>query len=111
VAEAALLDSPSASDVAVSFGTGTTPYGAVRSGDWKLIETYDDRRIELYDLRADVGEQKDLAAAQPARANDLRNRLHPWRESVGAQMPTKNPDYDPTAETDKQRLRRAERMV
>src|SRR5262249_30287192 len=63
---------------------GTTPYGAVRSGDWKLIETYDDMRVELYDLRDDVGEQKDLAVEQPARATELRDRLHAWRASVGA---------------------------
>jgi arylsulfatase A len=74
---------------------GTTPYGAVRSGDWKLIEFYDDLRVELYNLRDDVGERKDLAREQPRKADELRNRLHAWRESVGAQMPTRNPAYDP----------------
>ncbi len=73
---------------------GTTPYGAIRAGDWKLIELYDDMHVELYNLRDDIGEQKDLASEQLARANDLRDRLHAWRTSVGAQMPTKNPTYD-----------------
>jgi arylsulfatase A-like enzyme len=75
---------------------GTTPYGAIRSGDWKLIETYDDMHVELYNLRDDLGEQKNLAAEQPARVNDLRNRLRTWRASVAAQMPTRNSDYDPS---------------
>jgi arylsulfatase A-like enzyme len=73
---------------------GTTPYGAIRSGDWKLIEFYDDMRVELYDLHDDLGEHKDLALEQPRKADELRRRLHAWRESVGAQMPTRNPAYD-----------------
>jgi hypothetical protein len=52
-------------------------------------------RVELYNLRDDIGERKDLAAEQTERTNELRNRLHAWRESVGVQMPTKNPAYDP----------------
>ena len=74
---------------------GTMPYGAIRSGDFKLIEFYDEMRVELYDLKNDVGEQNDLAAAQPDRAIALRARLHAWRSEVGAQMPTPNPAYDP----------------
>ncbi len=75
---------------------GTTPYGAVRAGDYKLIEFYDDMRIELYDLAHDIGEQKDLAKTQPEIANRLRDRLHAWRAEVKAQMPVPNPTYDPS---------------
>jgi arylsulfatase A-like enzyme len=75
---------------------GTMPYGAVRSGDYKLIEFFNDGRAELYDLKADVGEEHDLAAAQPEVARRLRERLSAWRREVGAQMPTPNPRYDPT---------------
>jgi arylsulfatase A-like enzyme len=75
---------------------GTTPYSAIRKGDFKLIEFLDDMRFELYNLRDDIGEQHNLAAEQPEKANELRNRLHAWRSEVGAQMPTKNPNYDPT---------------
>ena len=75
---------------------GAMPYGAVRSGDFKLIEFFNDMRVELYDVGRDVGEQRDLAAAQPDRARALRARLHAWRAEVGAQMPTPNPRYDPT---------------
>jgi arylsulfatase A-like enzyme len=73
---------------------GTTPYGAIRAGDFKLIEFFDDRRVELYNLREDIGEQRNLAARMPAKADELRARLHAWREEVGAQMPSRNPSYD-----------------
>ncbi|MCD6049116.1 MAG: N-acetylgalactosamine 6-sulfate sulfatase [Verrucomicrobia bacterium] len=73
---------------------GTTPYGAIREGDFKLIEFFDDMRFELYNLKEDLGEKKDLAKLMPEKANQLRARLHAWRKDVGAQMPTKNPAYD-----------------
>jgi arylsulfatase A-like enzyme len=73
---------------------GTTPYGAIRAGDFKLIEFFDDMRVELYNLRDDIGEQHDLAARMPDKAAELRARLHAWRKEVGAQMPSRNPSYD-----------------
>jgi len=75
---------------------GAMPYGAVRIGDWRLIEFYDDMRVELYNLKDDIGEQHDLAAKMPEKVNELRNRLHAWRAEVGAQMPVPNPNYDPS---------------
>ena len=72
---------------------GGKPGGAIRQGNLKLIEWYEDGRAELYDLAADPGEQKDLAGERPADAARLRDRLARWRESVAAQMPTPNPDY------------------
>jgi arylsulfatase A len=75
---------------------GTMPYGAIRSGDFKLIEFFNDMHVELYDIKADIGEEHDLAAARPKLAGELRDRLHAWRKEVGAQMPTPNPKYDPT---------------
>jgi len=75
---------------------GTTPYGAIRAGDYKLIEYYDDMRVELYHLGDDIGETHDLAAAKPEMAEKLRAQLHAWRASTGAQMPTPNPAYDPS---------------
>jgi len=74
---------------------GTMPYGAIRAGDYKLIEFFNDMHVELYNIREDIGEEHDLAATQPMRAADLRARLHAWRKEVGAQMPTPNPDYNP----------------
>jgi uncharacterized sulfatase len=73
----------------------TLPGGAVRAGDWKLIEYFEDGRVELYNLKDDLSETKDLAAAMPDKAAELRKKLADWRAGVGAQMPTPNPDYDP----------------
>lgn len=86
---------------------GATPYGAVRDRDWKLIEFYEDMHVELYNLREDLGETKDLAKTHPDRADALRRRLHAWRKEVGAQMPTANPDYDPERKNQRRRGRRA----
>lgn len=72
---------------------GATPYSAIRDGDWKLIEFFEDNRVELYNLKDDIGEQANLAAKWPQQAKQLRERLQAWRQQVGAQMPTPNPDY------------------
>ena len=74
---------------------GRFPGGAVRAGDLKLIEYYEDGRTELYDLASDPGEQRDLAAERPEVAASLRDQLRTWRASVGAQMPEPNPNHDP----------------
>ena len=67
----------------------TTPVGVVRAGDWKLMEFFEDNRVELYNLRDDVGEQKDLAAKSPDRVKELRGRLVAWRKEVGGKMPVR----------------------
>jgi len=72
---------------------GGYPYGAMRQGDWKLIEFYEDAHVELYNLRDDIGETADLAVQKPELAATLRQRLHQWRTDVGAQMPVPNPGY------------------
>ena len=74
---------------------GASPYGAVRAGRYKLIEYYEDMRVELYDLDRDVGESVNLADMLPVQTARLRRRLHDWRAEVGAQMPLENPDHDP----------------
>ncbi|WP_165249437.1 sulfatase [Paludisphaera soli] len=74
---------------------GSRPAGSLREGDWKLIEHYEDGRLELFDLAADPGERTDLAPAQPDRAAAMRDRLAAWRSSIDAQPNTPNPDYDP----------------
>ena len=65
-------------------GSGSVPSAAVRSGDWKLIEWYGDKRIELFNLAADIGETKDLAESNPAKAAELHALLKSWRKDVGA---------------------------
>jgi len=74
---------------------GGVPGGAVRAGDYKLIEFYEDGRLELYNLARDVGESEDLSRKDPRRAAQLHDMLKRWRESVGAAMPLPNPKYDP----------------
>lgn len=80
---------------------GATPYSAVREGDFRLVEFQEDGRVELYDLKDDIGEARDLAAKFPDKAAALREKLHAWRQKVGAQMASPNPDADP--EKDKQK--------
>ncbi len=80
---------------------GAAPSGAIISGDWKLIENYeaaatgDSPACELFNLREDPAEKNNLSLSDPERAAALRNDLAAWRDSVHAQMPTLNPDYDP----------------
>jgi len=70
------------------------PSGAVRSGDYKLIEFYETGRVELYDLARDIGEQHDLSESRPRESRELRVMLHAWLEGLGAHMPVPNPEYD-----------------
>jgi arylsulfatase A len=72
---------------------GGKPGGAIREGNLKLIEWYEDGRTELYDVARDVGEQKDLVGEHAADAARLLDRLARWRGSVAAQMPSANPEY------------------
>jgi arylsulfatase A-like enzyme len=68
-----------------------TPSSAVRAGDWKLLEFFEDHRTELYNLRNDLSETTDLAPQMGDKARGLRDRLHAWLDAVQAQMPTENP--------------------
>lgn len=74
----------------------TKPYGAIRDGNWKLIEFFEDGRLELFDLKADPYEREDLAQQRPELAGRLLSKLKQWRKSVDAQMPTPNPFYVPS---------------
>ncbi|MBI5687899.1 MAG: sulfatase [Verrucomicrobia bacterium] len=73
----------------------TTPVGVITAGDWKLMEFFEDNRLELYNHKDDLGEQKNLAATMPEKAKELHNKLVAWRKSVNAPMPTPNkPDLN-----------------
>jgi arylsulfatase A len=82
-----------------------TPAGAIRRGDWKLIEWFEDGRLELYDLANDPAESTDRSALETAMAGELRAALAAWRDDVGARMPTPNPDHDPARAEDLARPR------
>jgi hypothetical protein len=51
--------------------------------------------VELFNLKDDLSETHNLAMTMPEKAAELRVLLHNWRQSVGAQMPTPNPNYRP----------------
>ncbi len=63
---------------------GGFPGGAVRAGDLKLVENYENGRFALFDLAADPGERRDLSREMPDLAARLKTRLHRWYREVGA---------------------------
>ena len=69
-------------------GGGGFPGTALRWGDWKVIENFAASGVELFNLREDIGETRNLAVEQPERLREMRARLHAWRQQVGAQMMT-----------------------
>jgi arylsulfatase A len=73
----------------------STPASAIREGDWKLIEFFEDNHLELYDLQRDPGETTNLAEKESERARAMRTALNTWRQSVNARLPLPNPAYDP----------------
>jgi arylsulfatase A-like enzyme len=73
---------------------GGRPTGAVRDGDWLLVEFYDEDKTELYNLADDARQQRDLATQQPERVAALKTALAQWRVANDAQINTTNPDFD-----------------
>lgn len=65
---------------------GGIPGGAIREGDYKLVERYEDGRVHLYNLKDDIGERTDLAAQHPRRVARMRTRLHAWYKTVDAKF-------------------------
>src|SRR5690606_31755123 len=61
---------------------GDGPYSAIRSGNWRFIEFHEDSSVALHDVRRDIGETTNLAADRSDVVDDLRSRLHAWRERV-----------------------------
>lgn len=68
--------------------------GAVRAGDWKLLEAYDTGELSLYNLADDIGESRNLVNVVPEKADELHAMLQEWRRTVGADPMTKNPEYE-----------------
>lgn len=65
------------------------PAGAVRLGDWKLVDNFELAQLELYNLKEDVGERHDVAKQFPAKRDELHRLLIDWRKKVQANMPLK----------------------
>ena len=72
-----------------------SPGGAIRDGDYKLIEYFENGTVQLFNLSEDIGEQHDLAGVETAKKEELRRKLHKWRQEVDARMMPPNPNYDP----------------
>src|SRR5210317_1490908 len=66
---------------------GGTPSGAIREGDMKLIEFFEDDHVELYNLKDDLSETTDLATENPELAERLHEKLKAWRTEVDAKLP------------------------
>ena len=74
---------------------GSKPGAVIRSGEWKLVEFYEEGRRELFHVAKDVSESNNRAEQEPDRVRDLSEKLAAWRKSVGALMPEPNPNYTP----------------
>jgi len=74
---------------------GGAPMSAIRDGNWKLIEWFEDGKLELFNLANDPYEKNNVAAQESARVKALHAELTAWRAETGAQTPTKNPNFDP----------------
>jgi len=82
----------------------TTPAAAVRIDDYKLLEFFETGALELYDLRADIGEQRNLVDSLPEVASRLHDAMQAWRAAVGAVVPNEaNPAYEPLSKTSDRR--------
>ncbi len=68
----------------------TTPVGLIQQGPWKLMQFFEDKHLELYNLAENIGETKNLAAEQPEKAQELLAKMLAWREAVHAPMPMAN---------------------
>lgn len=65
---------------------GGFPGAAVRIGDFKLIERFEDGQTHLYNLSTDIGERTDLAAKMPEKVAAMKSRLHAWYTDVDAKF-------------------------
>ncbi|MBB75347.1 MAG: hypothetical protein CMJ75_12635 [Planctomycetaceae bacterium] len=72
-----------------------SPGGAIRAGDYKLLEYFENNSVQLFNLQHDLAEQDDLSETEPEKVVELRAQLHAWRRNVAAAMMAPNPDYLP----------------
>ncbi len=70
-----------------------SPGGAIRYGDYKLLEYFENNTVQLFNLKEDIGEQHDLSSSDPVTTKLLLKMLHQWRESIGAKDMIPNPKY------------------
>ena len=68
----------------------STPVSAIRMGDWKLLDFYEDESLELYNLKDDLGEERNVAFDNPGEVQRLRSNLRKWLAETDATLPTRN---------------------
>jgi len=73
---------------------GFSPGAAIRFGNYKLIEFFEDNHIELYNIENDISEKNDLSKKMPRKAVELRAMLDHWQKTVDAKFPTPNENYE-----------------
>ena len=71
-----------------------SPGGAIRDGDYKLIEYFENGSVQLFNLKDDIGELNDISKIEIEKTKDLKLKLKNWRVKVNARMMKKNPNYD-----------------
>ena len=71
---------------------GGSPASAVRDGPWKLIKWYEDDRLELYNLKKDIGETNNRVDNKPELTQKLLNQLNQWLKETDAKFPSPNPN-------------------
>ncbi len=84
-------------------GPSQKPQSAIIVGNYKLLKDLETGTVQLFDLKADLSEQKDLSTTNPEKTNELENRLEKRLKELGAQQPTVNPDYDPDAQSERRK--------
>ena len=70
------------------------PMGAIRKGNWKLVENFVTGEMNLYNLEADISEAMDLSELYPGKTDELLQLLKLWQKDVKAEFPVRNPDFD-----------------
>ena len=75
----------------------TRPGSAIRHGDWKLIQYFENNDIELYNLKYDPGEKNNLIKSYESKTAELLKKLEEWRVGIEAPVPSEpNPKFKPT---------------
>ena len=74
-------------------GSTWKPGASIREGDWKLIKFYDQEKVELYNLKKDPSEKKDLAKKNSEKSKELEYKLIAWQKQMNAKLPEPNPNY------------------
>ena len=74
---------------------GGIPAGAIRQGDFKLLENYEDGSVALYNLKKDIGETTDISKEHPGKVIEMRDKLHAFYQKHDAKFLQIKGDKEP----------------